>query len=63
LKSGYSFVATLGDPAIGDAQLYYSVSASPVEHPDVWLHYFIDATGIIRSKLGSAATRTDQAIQ
>jgi prepilin-type N-terminal cleavage/methylation domain-containing protein len=61
-KSGYTFGVALDDPIFGGAEHYYSVSASPIENAGINLHYFVDATGTIRLKLGSAATRTDPVI-
>jgi type IV pilus assembly protein PilA len=56
-KNDYNFSITLGDTVLGyDATLYYSALAAPASEPVRWLHYFVDASGVMRSELGAAAT-------
>jgi prepilin-type N-terminal cleavage/methylation domain-containing protein len=58
-KSHYAFAVTPEyDPTMG-----YTATATPVDNPSVWTHYFIDATGVIRSKIGSVATVSSQPLQ
>lgn len=58
-KSDYNFVITVGDPVLGpilsDPALYYQATATPATSPALWPHYFVDASGVIRSQLGSPA--------
>jgi prepilin-type N-terminal cleavage/methylation domain-containing protein len=56
LKSNYNFTATAGDPVLGDATLYYKAVATPAKEPARWQHYFVDASGVMRAKLGAPAT-------
>jgi prepilin-type N-terminal cleavage/methylation domain-containing protein len=58
-KSHYSFVVT---PA-SDPTMDYTATATPTDSPSVLTHYFIDATGVIRSNAGSAAIVSSQPLQ
>jgi prepilin-type N-terminal cleavage/methylation domain-containing protein len=55
-KSHYDFDVTAGDPVLGDVTLYYKATATPSDNPARWQHYFIDATGVMRSNAGAPAT-------
>jgi prepilin-type N-terminal cleavage/methylation domain-containing protein len=56
-KGNYNFSITLGDTVLGyDATLYYSAAATPAAEPARWLHDFVDASGVMRTELGAAAT-------
>jgi prepilin-type N-terminal cleavage/methylation domain-containing protein len=56
-KGTYNFSIALGDTALGyDSTLYYSALATPAIQPARWLHYFVDASGVMRSSLGTTAT-------
>ena len=57
LKSDYIYSLVLGDAILGDATRYYRSTATPALKPSDRKHFFIDATGIIRSELGALATR------
>ena len=52
-KSDYSFLVT---PAAGDAASDYMATATPTSQPTVLRHYFINATGVLRSQAGAPAT-------
>ncbi|HEX8494254.1 MAG TPA: type II secretion system protein [Pyrinomonadaceae bacterium] len=57
LKGDYNFAITLGDPALGgDARIYYRANATPASSPARWLHYMIDASGVMRFEQGAPAT-------
>lgn len=56
LKGDYNFAITLGDPALGDATIYYKADATPATSPARWLHYMIDASGVMRFEQGAPAT-------
>lgn len=56
LKGDYNFAITLGDPALGDASIYYRANATPATSPDRWLHYMIDASGVMRFEQAAPAT-------
>jgi hypothetical protein len=55
-KGDYSFEITVGDAVLGDATLYYQATATPFNEPARWLHYFVDASGVLRSESGAPAT-------
>jgi prepilin-type N-terminal cleavage/methylation domain-containing protein len=58
-KSNYDFAITLGDTTLGyDATLYYSAIATPSAEPARWTHYFVDASGVMRSELATPASVT-----
>ena len=52
-KSDYSFLVT---PAAGDASADYTATATPDLQPAARRHYFINATGVLRSQAGAPAT-------
>lgn len=56
LKGDYNFAITLGDQALGDASIYYRANATPATSPDRWLHYMIDASGVMRFEQAAPAT-------
>jgi prepilin-type N-terminal cleavage/methylation domain-containing protein len=55
-KDDYDFVITVGDAVLGDATQYYKATATPTTSPARWLHYFVDASGVMRSEQGAPAT-------
>ncbi|HEV2882619.1 MAG TPA: type II secretion system protein [Pyrinomonadaceae bacterium] len=55
-RSNYNFVV---NPATLDAN-YYEVSATPTVAP--WRHYYVDASGIIRSSMNGAANASSPPI-
>jgi prepilin-type N-terminal cleavage/methylation domain-containing protein len=59
-KEDYLFEITVGDAVLGDATQYYKATATPATEPTRWLHYFVDASGVMRSQQGAPAT-TDSA--
>lgn len=56
LKGDYNFAITVGDPVLGDARIYYRANATPATSPARWLHYMIDASGVMRFEQGAPAT-------
>lgn len=55
-KGDYSFEITVGDAVLGDATLYYHATATPLNEPARWTHYFVDASGVLRSEQSAPAT-------
>jgi prepilin-type N-terminal cleavage/methylation domain-containing protein len=56
-KSGYSFSVANADT------LNYEAFANPVLDPlNIFQHYYIDASGVIRVEVGAAATATSNAL-
>lgn len=63
-KSHYDFNVTPGDAALGfDDAHYYSATATPSFEPARWTHYFVDASGVMRSAQGTPATTSSAALQ
>ncbi|HEY0384588.1 MAG TPA: prepilin-type N-terminal cleavage/methylation domain-containing protein [Pyrinomonadaceae bacterium] len=61
-KSDYDFVITVGDAVLGDATLYYKATATPATSPTRWVHYFVDASGVVRFEQAAPATVSSQPI-
>ncbi|HKQ99732.1 MAG TPA: prepilin-type N-terminal cleavage/methylation domain-containing protein [Pyrinomonadaceae bacterium] len=56
-KSGYTFTVSTAD------DLNYEALANPVLDPlNVFQHYYIDASGVIRVEVGATATATSNAL-
>ncbi|MBA3768281.1 MAG: hypothetical protein H0W99_15150, partial [Acidobacteria bacterium] len=53
-KSNYTFIAT----PEADPTLNYEATATPVYQPTTSQYYFVNATGVIHSEAGAAATAT-----
>jgi prepilin-type N-terminal cleavage/methylation domain-containing protein len=51
-KTLYTFVVTPG----ADPSLQYTATADPTFKPEVYHHFFLDQTGIIRDEVGAPAT-------
>jgi prepilin-type N-terminal cleavage/methylation domain-containing protein len=58
-KSRYRFALTV-DASDPDAD--YRATATPSLIPGTWRHFYVDASGVLRSSLGSPATATSQPI-
>jgi prepilin-type N-terminal cleavage/methylation domain-containing protein len=56
LKGDYQFDITVGDAVLGDNTVYYRANATPTGEPARWLHYMIDASGVLRFEQGATAT-------
>jgi prepilin-type N-terminal cleavage/methylation domain-containing protein len=56
LKGDYNFAITVGDPVLGDSTIYYRANATPASSPERWLHYMIDASGVMRFQQAAPAT-------
>ena len=56
-KSRYSFALTV-NPADPDSD--YQATASPTLITGRWRHFFVDASGVLRSSLGSPASASSQ---